>query len=94
MAITALEQDTVSRGIATAAKVLRDIYPLVKELNILYDSTGGVKDTLTQPDLDGVASYSGITKAQVDDGMFVLTSTLRTAIESAYAQLAELAARG
>lgn len=93
MAITVLEENTVSRGAGAASTVIHTLYPVLKDLNILYDSQGGVKETLTQQELDSVASFSGITKQQVDDGMFALTSTLRTAIEAAYAQLSELAAR-
>ncbi len=94
MAITTLEQNTVSNGCRIAARILRDVYPFLNELNIIYDSTGGVKETITQAELDSVAAFSGLTKAQLDDGMFALTSTLRTAILNAYAQLAEIAARG
>ncbi len=94
MAITILEQNTVSNGCAIASKILKDIFPLLSELNIIYDSDGGVKQTLTQQKLDSVASFSGLTKAQLDDGMFVLTATLRPAILNAYSQLAEIAARG
>lgn len=93
MAITLLEQDTVSRGFTAAKKVLRDIHPLLHELNVIYDSAGGVKETLTQAELDSVSGFSGITKAQLDDGMYALTTTLKAAIDGAYAQLAELAAR-
>ncbi len=93
MAITTLEQNTVTKGANAAKLVIEQLKPAIDALNIIYDSQGGIKETLTQGELDSVASFSGITKAQVDDGMFVLTSTLRTAINTAYSQLAELAAR-
>lgn len=94
MAITALEQNTVSRGIAAALVVVEELYPALKRLNIDYDAVGGVKETLTQGELDSIASFSGLTKTQLDDAMFALTSTLRGAIETAFAQIEQLAARG
>lgn len=93
MAISPLEQDTVSRGIKAAGLVIRQLKPLLDELNVVYDAAGGVKDTLTQQELDEIARFSGITKQQVDDGMFALTSTLKTAITNAYTQLTTLASR-
>lgn len=93
MALNALEQNTVSKGMAAAKMVIEQLYPVLKELNIIYDSQGGVKTTIDQAGLDGVASFSGLTKQQLDDGMFALTATLRGDIENAFAQLAELAAR-
>lgn len=93
MAITGLEENTVSFGLKAAKIVVDDLKPLIDRLNIIYDSQGGVKETLTQAELDSRSSWSGLTKTQLDDGMFALTSTLRTAINNAYTQLVELAAR-
>jgi len=93
MALTALELDTIKRGIQAAQSVTRELYPLLKELNIIYDSQDGAKTTITQQNLDAEGTLSGITKAQLDDAMFVLTATLRGDIENGYAQLAELSAR-
>jgi hypothetical protein len=94
MALSALESDTVSRGAQSAKIVVEQLKPLLDRLNIIYDSTGGAKTTITQGNLDLVPSFSGLTKAQLDDGMFALTATLKTAIDAAYTQLVELAARG
>lgn len=94
MALDILEANVVSEGAALAKQIVKDLYPVMQRLNVLYDAAGGVKDTLTQGDLDTVPGWAGITKQQVDDGMFVLTSTLREAIASGYTQLAKLAARG
>lgn len=93
MAITALESNTVSRGLAAAKLVVQSLYPVLHELNIIYDSAGGVKSTLTQEELDSVASFSGLTKAQLDDGMYALTATLKAAVEGAFTALAQLSAR-
>lgn len=94
MAFTKLESDTVSEGCQLARKLLHDIKPVLDRLNILYDSAGGLKETITQEDLDSVPSFSDLTKAQLDDGMFVLTATLRTALTDGLTQLAHIAARG
>lgn len=93
MPLTQLEQNTVARGLQAAAKVLNEIEPVLHSLNVIYDSVGGVKTTITQEGLDAVPSFSGITKAQLDDGMFALTATLKGAIDSTYTALAQLAAR-
>lgn len=92
MAITRLESDTVSRGFNAAKLALEQLKPVVDSLDVIYNSSGGVKDTLTQGDLDGVPSFSGITKGQVDDGVFALMG-IKTAIANAYTALAEFAAR-
>lgn len=94
MALTRLEQDTLSKGMGAARLIIEQLKPIIDGLNILYDSAGGVKETLTQADLDTVANYSGLTKQQVDDGMYVLTATLRDGVNNAYTQLLHLAARG
>ncbi len=94
MAISTLEQNTVTQGLRTAKLVIEKLAPVLNELNVIYDAGGGVKETLTQPELDSVAAFGGITKAQLDDGMFALTSTLKNDITNAYAQLTQLAARG
>lgn len=93
MAATKLEQDTVSRGCQAARIAVDQLKPLIDALNIIYDSAGGAKETITQDELDAIPSFSGLTKAQLDDGMFALTSTLRLAIASAYTQLVQLSTR-
>lgn len=91
--MTTLELNTVSRGFQAAKLVLEELKPAIDQLNIIYDSVGGAKQTIDQAGLDAVPAFSGITKAQLDDGIFALTATLRTAINNAFTQLAHLAAR-
>lgn len=93
MALNPLELDTVSRGFQTAKKILDELKPVIDSLNVIYDSAGGVKETISQEELDDIPAFSGITKAQLDDGMFALTSTLREDINNAFTQLTHLAAR-
>jgi len=92
MAMAALEQNAISRAMNAAAKIIREVYPVAHELNVLYDSQGGLKTTISQEDLDSVP-LSGLTKQQLDDGLYAITATLKGAIEGAYTALAELAAR-
>lgn len=95
MALNTLEQNTINRGIAAARKVITELDPVLRDLNVVYDrETVGVKATVEQADLDAAAYLSGLTKAELDDGMFALTSTLRTAVANAYTALSILASRG
>lgn len=94
MAITILEKATVSEGIQVARKLVNEIKPVLDRLNVVYDSDDGVKETLDQAKLNEVTDWSGVTEAQVDDAMFVITSTLRTALSNGYTQLVQLASRG
>jgi hypothetical protein len=93
MPLTHLEQDSVVRGAQAAKLVIEDLKPLLDRLNILYDSQDGLHTTITDEGLEEIPSLSGLTKQQLDDGMYALTSTLRSAINNAYTALVELAAR-
>jgi hypothetical protein len=93
LALNALGQNTVSRGINAAKYLVEQLKPILDELNIIYDSQDGLKSTIQQSDLDGIPSFSGLTKQQLDDGMYVLTATIRTDLSNGYSQLAQLAAR-
>lgn len=89
-AMTIVVQDMISHG-AQVAEQIRALKGTLEELNILYD--GQYKALLVQDDLDSVPSYSGITKQQLDDGMYFLTSVLLPAVNTSYTQLVDLAAR-
>ena len=93
MALSALEQNTISRAIQAAKYLVEQLKPILDELNVIYDADGGAKSTITQQGLDAVASFSGLTKAQLDDGFYVLTATLRGDLVNGYSQLAQLAGR-
>jgi hypothetical protein len=93
MALTTLEQNTISRGIAAAKLLLEEVKPQLDALNIIYDSVGGAKETISQPGIDEIPSLSGLTKVQLDDALYQLTAILRPALLSGYAVLAHLAAR-
>ena len=94
MALTTLAAAEITQAIQASRKLLRDLKPIMDELNALYNAVGGLSSTITQADLDAATYLSGLTKAQLDDGMNTLTNTVRTAIANGYTGLAELAARG
>jgi hypothetical protein len=93
MSITQLEFDTLNNAFAVAKTDITDLQPRLDELREIYDSAGGVKETLTQDDLNGVAALSGLTKGQADDGFYALTAVLLPALETSYTALAQMAAR-
>jgi hypothetical protein len=93
MPVSILERDTLAKSFAVCKQVLLDLQPKLASLAQIYDSAGGVKITLTQEELDELAELSGLTKTQVDDGLYVLTTLLLPAIENGYPALAQLAAR-
>lgn len=93
MALSVLETNTLAKACAVAKQLLLDLQPKMTSLREIYDSAGGVKATLTQADLDAEEALSGITKAQVDDALYVLTAALLPAIEAGLASLSKLAAR-
>ena len=93
MPISQLEKDTLSKSFAVSKQLLLDIQPKLAGLQQIYDSAGGVKETLTQEELDEIAELSGLTTQQVQDGLYALTTVLLPAIETGYPALAQLAAR-
>lgn len=93
MPMSQLELDTLSKIFAIAKQVIADIHPKLASLAQIYDSAGGMSETLTQEELDEIVSLSGLTKQQVDDGVYVLTTLMLPAIQNGYPALAQLAAR-
>lgn len=91
MALTPHEQNTLTNG-SIAAMELIQLYGKIKELNEAYDSGGGIKSTVTQNNLN-LMNWSGVTKAQTEDGMYVITTVIKAAIENSYTQLVQFADR-
>ena len=77
-----------------AGKLLDELLPILNAVNVTYNQAGGYKETITDGDLKQIDAYSGLTKAQLDDGMYVLTATIKGALTTGYDQLCELAVRG
>lgn len=93
MPMSQLERDTLSKSFAVAKTLLLDLQPKLAGLDQIYNSAGGVASTLTQAKLDEVAELSGLTVAQVTDGLYALTAVILPGIQTAYPALAQLAAR-
>ena len=93
MPLSTLESDTIAKACATCKQLLLDIQPKLAGFQQIYDAAGGGKETITQAELDEVAALSGLTKTQLDDAMYVLTTTLLPALQTGYPALAQLAAR-
>lgn len=93
MALNAVEQNLISKACA-AAKTLEDLKGILSELDYLYNGAPNYKAAITQADLDLVTSFSGLTKTQLDDGLFALTSTILTPLSNSLNQLINLAVRG
>lgn len=93
MPMTQLEYDTVNFIAAICKQVIAELGPKLGELQQIYDASGGVKDTLTQDELDEVAAFSGLSKTTLDDAAYALTTTLLPAITNSFPSLAQVAAR-
>jgi len=93
MALDKLALDTISRSMQAAKLLLDQAMPLVNQLDIVYNQAGGLKETITDADLAEVASFSGLTKQQLDDGMYALTNGVKGALTASYDALVELAVR-
>ena len=92
MPMSALEHDSLAKSFAIAKQLLLDIQPKLASLNEIYNSVGGVKETLTQAELDELPELSGLQKSTVDDALFAMAG-LATTITNAYASLSQMAAR-
>lgn len=93
MSMTVLESDTLTLAFAVSKMVITDLQPRLAALQQQYDATGGVKDTLTQSEMDEQAVLSGLTKQQADDGLYALTAVLLPSIEAGFTALSALASR-
>jgi len=93
MSMTQLEYDVVNAIAALCKQAIQEVEPKLRELQQLYDASGGVKESLTQEELDEVAVFSGLSKTTIDDAAYALTTTILPAITNSYPSLAQVAAR-
>jgi hypothetical protein len=93
MAVTQLERDTLSKSFVICKDLLNTLHPRLAQMQTIYDSGGGVKETLSQDDLNSLPELSGLTKKQVDDALYIMTTQLLPVLNSGQTQLAHLAAR-
>jgi hypothetical protein len=93
MPLNTLERDTLAKSFAVCKQILMDLQPKLEALAVIYDSGGGVKETLTQEELNELPELSGLTKQQVDDGLYALTTVILPGVQNSYPALAQMAAR-
>jgi hypothetical protein len=93
MAVSNLERDTMAKSFAIAKTLLLDVLPKLQGTDVIYNSVGGVKETLDQNEMNELPELSGLTKTQMDDGVYALCAVILPAIQNNYAQLSQLAAR-
>jgi hypothetical protein len=93
MPLSTLEHDTLSRLFAICKSVQLDLQPKLSQLDSIYNSGGGVSETLTQEELNELPELSGLQKQVIDDGVYALTSGVLPALVNATAALSQLAAR-
>lgn len=97
MALSTGESDFISKS-SDAAKALLDLYGLLSQLDALWAGSPSYKTTITQADIDGVASFnetglttaSGGTTGTLPDGEFAL-ATIKNQITSSLTALSILA---
>ncbi len=70
MALTTDQTNLVRDAKAVFVALIETIYPKLLEMQVAYDSEGGMKSVLN----DAAFAPLGITKAQFDDGMNILTN--------------------
>jgi hypothetical protein len=93
MTMTTLEFDCVNAIAAICKQVINELEPKLSELQQIYDAAGGVKESLTQDELDEIAAFSDLSKTTLDDAAYALTTTLLPAITNSFPSLAQVAAR-
>jgi len=93
MSLDKLALDTISKAMQASKLLLDQAMPLINQMDLIYNAAGGLKETITDADLAEVASFSGLTKQQLDDGVYALTSTLKTDLANDYNALTQLAVR-
>ena len=86
MALNSMDQDTISRGLKIIA-FLHENAATIQDLNVLYDAQGGLKSRITQEDLDAVGGFYGMTVAQLNDAMYVLTALIMPILTANRTQL-------
>ncbi len=90
MALTAEESNFVSHAHQAAKILLDQYYSLAAQNNELWAGAANFDSTITQGDLDSVASFSGLTTAQLGDAQFAMATILGT-VNSALQALTVLA---
>lgn len=86
--------DLISHGCQLADQLLA-MRGLLDEINVLYDGVAGFKTAITpEEEAEIAATFYGLTKQQLDDGLYVLTAMIKADLTNGLNQLIQLAARG
>jgi hypothetical protein len=93
MSMTQLEYDVVNAIAVLCKQAIQEFEPKLRELQQIYDAAGGVKETLTQDELDEITAFSDLSKTTLDDAAYALTTTILSAITNSFPSLAQVAAR-
>ena len=93
MALNSYEVLTIQRLIQLSRMIVEQIEPGLDSLNEIYNSVGGIKDSIPAEDLGQDGLYGGMTKAQLDDAAYALTSVIKGAVDNVHAQLQLIAYR-
>jgi len=93
MPLNSYEILTIQRVTQMARLVVEQLKPGIDNLDVVYNSAGGVKDTITAADLGQDALYGGMTEQQLDDAVYALTVTIKTAVDTALPVLQNVAYR-
>lgn len=94
MALNSVQLNSISNACKTAKQLIEQIKPVLDEIDSVYNSAEGLASTITQAELDAVASFSGLTTQQLADLMYALTATIKGNITTAYSPLLVGAVRG
>lgn len=94
MALTPMAITMIKDAAALALLIKQEIKPRLDMFNVQYDAQDALKSTIQQADLDEVIELSGLTKAELDDAMYVLTNGIKGVVDASTSQLSKLAARG
>src|SRR5262249_34949544 len=93
MALNSYEVLTIQRIIQLSRLIVEQLKPGLDNVNEVYNAVGGIKDTIPAEDLGQDALYGGMTKQQLDDAAYALTTTMKGAVDSVQATLQGIAYR-
>lgn len=88
------QQNQISNALAICKKIVTEFQPQIQLLNYNWNGAPGWSASIQQADLDAVAQFKGITKAQLTNAIAALTGSLTTAFSAAQSNLNDGATRG
>jgi hypothetical protein len=92
-ALTLSQQKVMTKGLALARLLTEQYAPLARELNVIWDASGGLASTITQADIDAVPAFQGLTVQNFVDAFEVVTGTVLNDVNNGLSQLAVVASQ-